>query len=73
MSTQTETIPNYLTVSQFCEKHRAFKVGGVRAKIFNADSNGLRECGAIIRDGSKVLIDERKWFARLEALNGGAK
>ncbi|MCX7092672.1 MAG: hypothetical protein NTY50_04385 [Methylobacter sp.] len=63
----------YLTVNQFCEKHKAFKIGGVRARIFNADKNGLKESGAILRDGKKVLINETKWFAHLEAENQGGK
>lgn len=71
---QQAALYSYLTVSQFCEKHKAFRPGGVRAQIFNAESNGLKESGAIIRDGRKVLINEFKWFQRLEAQNqGGAK
>lgn len=60
---------SYLTVKQFCEKHKAFKIGGVRSQIFNADKNGLKESGAIVKDGRKVLINESKWFSRLEAQN----
>lgn len=62
----------YLTVTQFCAKHPAFKVGGVREKIFNAETNGLAKSGAIVRDGRKVLINETKWFQRLEALSQGS-
>lgn len=64
----------YLTVNQFCEKHKAFKIGGVRSQLFNADKNGLKESGAVIRSGKKILINEPKWFAWLEAGNqGGAR
>jgi hypothetical protein len=81
MNTQLSNLSNeqqvvlysYLTVNQFCEKHKAFKIGGVRAKIFNADKNGLKESGAVVRDGKKVLINEPKWFAHLEAENQGGK
>ncbi|MEQ1637821.1 MAG: hypothetical protein ABL903_14145 [Methylococcales bacterium] len=63
---------SYLTVNQFCDKHPAFKVGGVRDKIFHSETNGLAKSGAIIRDGRKVLINETKWFQRLEAQNQGS-
>lgn len=63
------TAPTYLTVSQFCQKHTAFRVGGIRFKIFHANTNGLAGSGAIVRDGRKVLINEAKWFEHLEAQN----
>ena len=71
MSNEAQAVVyNYLTINQFCDKHKAFKIGGVRDKIFNAETNGLAKSGAIVRDGRKVLINEAKWFARLESLNG---
>ncbi len=66
---QQAAVYRYLTVNQFCEKHKAFKIGGVRSQLFNADRNGLKESGAIIRDGRKILINEQKWFQRLESQN----
>lgn len=62
----------YLTVNQFCDKHKAFKIGGVRSQIFNEETNGLKESGAIVRNGRKILINESKWFAWLEAGNQGS-
>ena len=62
-------IYSYLTVNQFCEKHKAFKLGGVRGQLFNADKNGLNKSGAVIRSGRKILINEPKWFEWLEAQN----
>ena len=59
-----------LTVRQFCEKHPAFPEGGLRWQIFNAKENGLAEEGVILRNGSRVLIDEDRYFARLDRLNG---
>jgi hypothetical protein len=56
----------YLTVNQFCKKHQAFKVGGLRSQIFNEESNGLKESGAIVRCGRKVLIKESAYFEWLE-------
>jgi hypothetical protein len=64
----------YLTVNQFSEKHPAFNRGGLRALIFNENTNGLAKSGAIIRMGRKVLIHEQKFFAWVEShQNGGAK
>lgn len=61
----------YLTVNQFTEKHPAFTNGGLRALIFNQNSNGLAKSGAIIRIGRKLLISEEKFFIWVEAQNGG--
>lgn len=64
----------YSTVKQFCQRHPAFTQGGLRHEIFNSARNGLKESGAIIRNGRKILINEQKYFARLESKNqGGAK
>jgi hypothetical protein len=60
------SLKNLLTVYQFVEKYPAFKLGGVRALIFNEHSNGLAESGAIVRIGRKVLLDDVKfpdWIA----------
>jgi len=72
---QTEAIQTawiYLTVNQFVTRHCAFTHGGLRAQIFNEDKNGLREAGAILRNGRKVLIKESAYFAWLEAQNKAA-
>ena len=55
-------IPTFLTIKQFSNKHRAFPEGGLRHQIFNSDTNGLRDSGAVVRNGRRVLIDEEKWF-----------
>jgi len=60
-------LPIYSTVKQFVNKHPAFTEGGIRFQIFHAKSNGLKESGAIVRMGRKVLINEEKYFAWLEA------
>ena len=62
----------YLTVTQLCEKHPAFKPGGIRALIFNEETNGLKASGAIVRVGRKVLIDEAKFFAWVSSQSGVA-
>jgi len=63
-------IPNLLTVRQFSEKHSAFPQGGLRHRIFHADSNGLEKSGALVRNGRRVLIDEEQWFAWLRSRQG---
>ena len=60
--TNQNSIPSLLTVNQFCEKHVAFTYGGIRDRIFHAESNGLKKFGAILRNGRRVLIDEEKFF-----------
>ena len=58
-----------LTVRQMSEKHPAFTVPGLRWQIFNEQSNGLAESGAILRCGRKVLIDEDRYFIWLDSMN----
>ena len=62
----------YSTVNQFCERHPAFTKGGMRFSIFNEETNGLAESGAIVRMGRKVLINEPKFFQWLESQNQAA-
>ena len=59
--------PNLLTVPQFAEQYAAFSVGGLRWQIFNSEKNGLKEAGAIIRIGRKILIDVEKYFQWVSA------
>ncbi|MDD5227806.1 MAG: hypothetical protein PHN45_09490 [Methylococcales bacterium] len=56
-----------LNVPQLAQKQPALTVGGVRAWIFNEEKNGLKDSGAIIRIGKKLMIDEDKFFAWIEA------
>lgn len=67
--------PTLLTVRQFSDKHPAFPQGSLRNLIFNAENrqtskgmvkgNGLEI--ALIRIGKKILIDEAKFFAWIDA------
>ncbi len=68
---QIQRIFTYLTVAQFCQRHPAFTVGGLRWQIFHEDTNGLRKSGAIVRNGRKILINCEKYFVWLEAQNQG--
>jgi hypothetical protein len=61
--------PNLLTVPQFSTKYPAFTVGGLRSQIFNENHNGLKESGAIIRVGRKVLIDTDRYFSWVYSQN----
>ncbi len=63
------TIHQLSTVKQFSEKYPAFPEGGVRHRIFHANSNGLTESCAIVRNGRRILINEERWFAWLESQN----
>jgi hypothetical protein len=58
----TEDEQTFLTVKDFCAKHTAFTVGGVRKQLFNRETNGLEKSGAALKMGSKVLIDPEKYF-----------
>jgi hypothetical protein len=64
-----EATPTYLTVNQFVDHHIAFTLGGLRALIFNEQTNKLKESKAIVRIGRKVLINEPKFFMWLENQN----
>jgi len=65
-------ITTYSTVKQFSQRHPAFPEGGLRHRIFHAESNGLAESGAIIRNGRRVLIDEERFFAWLRERGAAA-
>jgi hypothetical protein len=43
----------------------------MRSLIFNETTNGLKDAGAIVRVGRKVLINEEVFFAWVQ--QGGAK
>ena len=56
----------YQTVKQFCIRNPAFTEGGVRHNIFFEDTNGLKDSGAIVRNGGRILIHEERFFAWME-------
>ena len=58
------------TVKQFAKTHPAFSQGSLRWLIFNEMTNGLADSGAVLRVGSKVLIDEDRFFACWDQTNG---
>lgn len=68
-----------LSVRRFSDKHPEFPAATLRDLIFKSEErhtakgklpgNGLIEAGAILRVGRKVLIDEARFFAWLDAIN----
>jgi len=76
--TDTDNIPTpkpdpdrtFDTVSQLAKSEPAFSNGGIRWLIFNENTNGLKESGAIIRLGGKVVIHRTRFFRWLDAQNG---
>lgn len=72
-TTAVQAAATYLTVNQFSDKHPAFTKGGLRALIFNEDSNGLGDAGAVVRVGRKVLLHEPRFFGWIESQNQGGK
>ncbi len=63
------SIPNLYTVKQFIYKHNAFTYGSIRSIIFYEHKNGLKESGAILRIGRKILIDEKNSLNGLWKIN----
>lgn len=61
-----------LNVPQLVQRQPALTVGGVRGWIFNEEKNGLKDSGAIIRIGKKLMIDEGKFIEWIKSA-GGAK
>jgi len=49
-------------------------VRAIRHNIFFEDTNGLKESGAIVRNGERILIHEKRFFAWIEkrSLEGDA-
>ncbi|OAI12636.1 hypothetical protein A1507_18810 [Methylomonas koyamae] len=54
-----------VTVNQLAKMVTAYqgKPGAIRWQLFNSASNGLKESGAIIRNGRRILIDVENYFA----------
>jgi hypothetical protein len=79
----TEQRPIYKTVEQFSIDNPYFTPSAIRNLIFKADErhssngvikgNGLKEAGAIIRIGRKVLIDENQFYAWVQNQNVGVQ
>lgn len=64
-STAPSTGP--VRLKQFVERHKAegWTEPSVRWLVFKASDNGLERCGAVFRLGSRVFIDEPKFYSWL--------
>lgn len=58
------------TIKQAVEENPFLCEGGLRHQIFHEDTNGLKEVGAILRNGRRVLIDMDRYFHWLDKKNG---
>jgi len=67
----SDNIPTLLTIKQFEAKHPNFTEGTLRWLIHLRKVNGI-EAACIRRVGKRILIDEARFFAWLEA-GGGAR
>jgi len=72
MQTQAATVQpkQILSVQQLANAIPAYegRTGSIRWQIFNSDTNGLKESGAIIRHGRRILINAEKYFAWQDTL-----
>lgn len=66
---KNNTMPNFLSVKKFCQKHTSFSEGGLRNLIFHKEKNGLMLEKAIVKVGKRVLIDEERFFLWIKSLN----
>lgn len=61
-----------LSVKEIARRHTVFSEASLRWFIFMEHQNGLKQSGAVIRLGRKVLIDEEKFIAWLRGQNSNA-
>lgn len=59
------SMPVFVTIAQFCKRHPAFTVGGMRHLLF-FNPDGMRDA-CVVRFGRRVLLDEGAFFAWLRA------
>lgn len=60
---------NLKSIKNFTKDNPSFTEGGMRSLIFNEETNGLKDSGAILRIGRKILIDEPKFYNWIKAQN----
>ena len=56
---------NFKSVQQFCEDNISFRPGGVRHMIFHHGPELIAE-GAMHKYGSRIFINQKRWFELLE-------
>jgi len=57
---------DYLTIKEFCKQYPTFTQGSIRNLIFKANSNGLLESGAIVKN-SGIRINVPVFFQWYES------
>ena len=55
----------FLTVKQLARQQPALTEGGIRWDLFNRQTNGLAQSGAVIQKGRKLLLDPERYLAWL--------
>ena len=60
------------SVKRFAKEDPNFTEGSLRALIFDEPNNGLKESGAILRLGRRVLIDSELFYKWVRKQNGAA-
>ena len=60
---------NLKSIKHFTEDNPSFTQGGMRSLIFNEETNGLKDSGAILRVGRKILIDEPRFYDWIKSQN----
>jgi hypothetical protein len=69
MQTETQNTPTELySVSDYTKRRPAFTKGGLRHLFFHQGED-LEKAGAIVRFGSRILIDDAAFLAWLKAGN----
>jgi hypothetical protein len=53
----------FYTVEQFARRNPVFTLASLRWMIFQRETNGLQDSGAILRNGRSIVIDEPAFFA----------
>ena len=62
--------PNLQTVRTLAQQYPdVITEGGLRWEIFQQEANGLKQSGAIIKRGRKILIDTDRYFSWLYGQN----
>ena len=66
MQTETETPTEFYSVNDYIKRRPAFTKGGLRHLFFHQGEE-LEKAGAIVRFGTRILIDDAAFLAWLKA------
>ena len=68
MSNEAETQTEFYSVNDYVKRRPAFSKGGLRHVLFHQGEE-LERAGAIVRFGSRILIDDAAFLSWLRAGN----